>query len=130
MIVVATSVLVASLVDEGPAGKACASRLTGEDLAAPALLDLEVTSVLRRLLRGGRIGQDSAGEAMTALPLLPIRRVQHLDLLPRVWELRDNLTPYDASYVALAETLGVPLVTGDARLRRAPGVRCAVEVIQ
>lgn len=60
---------------------------------------------------------------------MPVTRRSHHPLIPRIWELRDNLTPYDASYVALAEALGCPLVTADARLAAAPGVRCEIVVL-
>ncbi len=71
-----------------------------------------------------------AATAVTDLAALSLDRMPHRPLLARCWELRDNLTPYDASYVALAERLGVTLVTADARLARAPGIRCDVEVLR
>ncbi len=61
---------------------------------------------------------------------MALERYSHMPLLPRIWQLRDNLTAYDAAYVALAEALGAPLVTADARLARAAGVRCEVEVLK
>lgn len=131
MIVIDNSVLVAALTDAGPFGKACASRLSGEPLAAPALIDLEAAHAIRGLLLAGKTDKDEAHHAIEQLQLLPISRVQHTDLLPRVWELRGNLTAYDAAYVALAEAFGAPLVTADARLARGVGsaARCPVELM-
>jgi len=130
VIVVDNSVLVAALVDQGATGKACAARLSGESLTAPALIDIEAAHAIRGLLLGGKICAADADRALRLLPSLPIRRTMHGDLLPRVWELRGNFTAYDAVYVALAEHLEIPLVTGDAKLQRGSGARCAIEVIQ
>lgn len=130
MIVVDNSALIALLTDPAVVGKAVAARLDGSELAAPAVIDLEAASALRGLLRGGKITKPVADRAMAQVPAFPLERVPHHGLLPRVWELRENLTPYDAAYVALAEQLGAPLVTGDAKLQRASGVRCAVEVFR
>lgn len=130
MIVVDNSVLVAGLVDRGATGKACAARLSGESLTAPALIDIEAANVIRSLLLGGKIEFADADRALRLLPSLPIRRIQHTDLLPRIWELRANFTAYDAAYVVLAEHLDVPLVTGNAELQRGSGARCAIEVIR
>lgn len=129
MIVIDASVLAPALGDDGEDGDQARSRLSGEVLAAPELIDLEVSSVFRRLLLAGRIPPRRAELAMSDLAVLPLRRVSHQPLISRCWELRDNLTPYDAAYVALAEALGVVLVTSDSRLSNAPGRRCEVEVI-
>ena len=129
MLVVDASVLATALADDGADGDTARGRLRGEDLAAPELIDLEVVSVLRRQLSAGRLDARRARLALDDLLELPIQRVPHRPLLRRCWELRDNLTVYDAAYVALAEALGAPLVTADARLSKAPGVRCAVEVL-
>ncbi len=85
--------------------------------------------MLRRWLVQGKVGRSRADQAVDDLAGLPIERYPHLALLPRVWELRHNLTPYDAAYVALAEALGAVLVTADARLAEAPGLRCAIELL-
>lgn len=130
MIVVDNSVLMAALTDAGPTGKACAARLSGERLAAPTLIDYEALSTLRGLVRGRKLAVEDAERALRSLPLLPVERVPCERLLPRIWELRSNYTAYDASYVALAEQLDVPLVTGDARLRRGSGARCVVELVR
>jgi predicted nucleic acid-binding protein len=98
-------------------------------LTAPEIIDLEVTSVLRRQLLAGFLDRRRAELALGDLMALPVRRVPHRQLLGRCWELRDNLTPHDASYVALAELLGLVLVTADRRLASAAGVRCRVDVL-
>jgi predicted nucleic acid-binding protein len=110
-------------------GRQARDRLRGESIAAPHLLDLEVCSALRRLVRRRLLTPGRADLAIADLTSLPIRRVPHDGLLRRCWELRDNLTIYDASYVALAELLEATLLTGDGRLAGAPGLRCDVEVV-
>lgn len=130
MIVVDNSVLVSALTDEGPTGSACAARLAKEYLTAPALIDLEAAHAIRGLLLGNKITRDEADRAMRLVPQMPIQRVQHTELLPRVWELRYNFTAYDAAYVALAERLRVPLVTGDEKLQHGSGACCVIEVIR
>lgn len=97
-----------------------------DDLHAPHLLDVEVGQVLRRFVLGGRVRVDRAERALDRLGQLRIIRYPHLRLLPRALELRRNLTAYDGVYVALAEALGTPLLTRDARL--AHGARRLVEV--
>jgi predicted nucleic acid-binding protein len=130
VIVVDASVLVPALADDGPEGQRSRGRLTGERLAAPELLDLEVTSVIRRALLTGDITERRAEQALEDLLALPLRRAPHRPLVRRVWELRENVTSYDAAYVALAEALEAPLLTADARLARATGVRCPVESLR
>jgi predicted nucleic acid-binding protein len=130
VIVADASVLVVALADDGPDGDQARARLSGERLAMPELADLEVASVLRRQLRAGAIDARRAGLALDDLAALPARRASHLPLLARCWELRDNLTPYDAAYVALAEAMRATLLTGDRRLARAPGTRCDIEILQ
>jgi len=85
--------------------------------------------VLRRQVQGGEVDIRRAALALTDLAAMPLRRAPHRPLLARCWELRDNLTIYYASYVALAEALDVTLLTGDGRLARAPGPRCRVEML-
>ena len=130
MIVVDASVLATSLGDDGPDGDQARARLRGERLTAPELVDLEVVSVLRRQVRAGALDIRRAALALADLGALPLRRTPHRPLLARCWELRDNLTIYDAAYVALAEALGVLLLTGDARLARATGPACTIEVLR
>jgi predicted nucleic acid-binding protein len=100
----------------------------GETLHAPHLLDLEVAQVLRRYVRSGVISAKRGNEALTDLADLPLNRYPHFVLLPRIWQLRHNVTAYDAAYLALAEALDSPLVTRDRALASA-GARMQVEVI-
>lgn len=129
MLVVDASVLAVALADDGGDGDAARARLRGEELAAPELLDLEVLSVLCGQMMAGTLDARRAGLALNDLSAMPLQRAPHLPLLPRCWELRANLTAYDASYVALAEALDAPLLTGDRRLARATGPRCRIEVL-
>ncbi|MGH3247119.1 MAG: type II toxin-antitoxin system VapC family toxin [Trebonia sp.] len=130
MIITDASFLVMALGDDGPDGIQARKRLRGEELAAPHLVDLEVTSVLRRSLLTGTMTGQRAGQALRDLTDLTIERVAHTTLLPRVWELRGNYTPYDACYVAVAELFRAPLLTYDARMAGAPGARCTFEVFR
>lgn len=129
MLVVDASFLAPALADSGDAGDLIRRRLGGERVAGPELLDLEVTAVIRKQLRLGELDLPAAQAALDDLSELPIRRVPHRGLLARCWQLRDNLTMYDASYVAAAELLGVSLITADRRLSRGPGIRCPVELL-
>ena len=130
MIVVdASAVAAAMVVDAGIGYRASARLASDEDQRAPALIDLEVISMIRRWVAQGILGLSQADQAILDLAGLPIERYPHGALLPRVWELRHNLTPYDASYVALAEALGAVLVTADGRLARAPGPQCSIELL-
>lgn len=128
MLVPDASVLAVALLDDGPDGDAVRQRLRGQDLAAPSLIDLEILSVWRRMTRAGHLPERRARLALEDLQALPLDRVEHTRLLDRCWDLRQNLTVYDAAYVALAEALDAPLLTGDRRLARAPGTRCTIEV--
>jgi predicted nucleic acid-binding protein len=100
----------------------------GETLHAPHLLDVEAAQVLRRYVRSGVISANRGAEALTDLADLPLNRYPHFVLLPRIWELRHNVTAYDAVYLALAEALDASLVTRDRALALA-GARTRVEVI-
>jgi len=130
VLVVDASVLVVALADDGPDGDQARARLRGEQLAAPELLDVEVASVLRRQVRLGAAQPRRAELALADLAAAPVARAPHQRLLGRCWELRDNLTIYDATYVALAEALGVALLTGDVRLANAIGPLCHIEVFR
>lgn len=130
MIVADASVLVVALADDGPDGDQARARLRGEQLTVPELADLEVASVLRRQMKAGTLDARRARLAVDDLVALPARRAPHRPLLPRCWELRNNLTIYDAAYVALAEAMSVTLLTGDQKLARAPGPQCPIEIFQ
>lgn len=130
MLVVDASVLVVALADDGPDGDQARARLRGERLVLPELADLEIVSVLRRQIRAGAIDTRRAGLALEDLTALPARRAPHRPLLARCWELRDNLTVYDAAYIALAEAMQATLLTGDRRLAAASGPRCPIEILQ
>ena len=99
-----------------------------ETLHAPHLLDLEVAQVLRRLALRGVVSIHRAAEAVSDLLDLRIARYPHLLLLPRIWQVRHNLSACDAAYIVLAETLGAVLVTRDARLASASGYAADVEL--
>ena len=103
--------------------------MSAGDVMAPELLDVEVLHALRGLVRGGKFAPEEGSLAVRTIGEWPILRRPHLPLLPRIWELRDNLTACDAAYVALAEALRCPLVTSDARLASAAGIRCEVQVL-
>lgn len=123
------SAVIALLLDDGPAGRSAAERMIGPTLAAADLLPFEVANIIRRHELAGLIGTDQAVQAHADLLDLQIELWPYDLLAGRAWELRSNLTTYDASYVAVAELVDAPLLTLDARLARAPGIRCAVEVL-
>jgi predicted nucleic acid-binding protein len=129
VIVVDASVIVTGLADDGDDGDRVRERLRGERLVAPHVIDLEVVSAWRRLLSAGHVDERRVTLALADLDALRLDRVAHGPLVARCWDLRHNLTVYDAAYVALAELLGADLLTADARLAAAPGIRCRVEVL-
>jgi predicted nucleic acid-binding protein len=129
VIVPDASVVVAALADNAGSGALAREALTGVDLHAPHLLDVEVTAALRGRVRGGHLPADVAGSVLRDLAELRVIRYPHAALLGRMWQLRENLTPYDACYLALAELLGATVVTGDQRMAAAPGLRCEVRVL-
>jgi predicted nucleic acid-binding protein len=130
MIVVDASVMLDVLL-RTPDVQAVEERLFDPDetLHVPHLLDVEVAHVIRRYAANGEIDGERGSAALDDLAVFPMRRYPHDVLLPRVWELRNNLTAYDAVYVALAEALGAPLLTRDRRLAGAAGHRAAVELV-
>ena len=113
-----------------PVGRQIETRIYAhhESLHAPHLLDLEVAQVLRRLAREGLVSAQRAGQAIEDLEDLRVTRYPHFVLLPRIWQLRHNLTAYDAAYVALAENLGATLISRDARLASVPAHAAKIEV--
>ena len=130
MIVPDASVVLEMLL-RTPRGQKIEQRLLAERefWCAPHLLDVEVAQVLRRYARAGELDDRRGNEALQDLADLPIERYPHDVLLPRVWELRENLTAYDAVYVALAEVLDATLVTADRRLAVSPGHLATIEVV-
>lgn len=124
--VVDASVLVAALADTGPDGAWAETALLEGPLAAPELAMVEATNILRRLELRGRVSRTEATAAQRDLLRLDIELCVFAPFSARVWELRDNLTSYDAWYVAVAEAFGGPLVTLDRKLAKADGLRCEV----
>jgi len=130
MIVVDASALLEALL-RTPAARAVEERLfePQQTLHAPHLLDIEVAQVIRRYAAKGEIDSERGRAALSDLADFPFRRYPHDFLLPRVWDLRNNLTAYDAVYVALAEALDAPLLTRDQRLAAAAGHHARVELV-
>ena len=131
MIVVDASAITEFLL-QTPLGSRVETRLCrdGDEFHTPHLLDVEVAQAFRRLVRAGEVLVDRAHEALDDLSNLALRRHSHVNLLGRAWELRDNLTAYDAVYVALAEALDATLVTCDAPLAATPGHAVRIEVVR
>ncbi|MGQ0680487.1 MAG: type II toxin-antitoxin system VapC family toxin [Actinomycetota bacterium] len=121
------SAVVAGLLDDGLAGRWAEAVLLSEALAAPHLMPVEVASILRRSAAAGIISAGRATEAHAHLLALRVELFPYEPLARRVWELRHNVTPYDAWYVALAEAIDAPLATLDQRLAQATGTRCRFE---
>jgi predicted nucleic acid-binding protein len=124
------SVVVTALVDGGASGEATRVALADDDLMAPSLIDIEVLHALRGRVLGGKLSARHADRAIRDLRRMPIDRLDMLPLLDRVWDLRANLSAYDAAYVALAESFEAVLITGDERLSRASGPRCTFRVVR
>ncbi|MGL5858622.1 MAG: type II toxin-antitoxin system VapC family toxin [Angustibacter sp.] len=130
MIVPDASIVVTALLSASGAGALARERLRRDpELHVPHLLDVEVTAALRRRVRLGQTDADTAAGVLGDLADFAATRWDHEPLLRRVWELRENVTAYDACYVVLAEMLDAVLVTSDVRLARASGLRCAVDVL-
>ena len=130
MIIIDSSVVVEALIGGTERAAVLRRELVGARIAAPDYIDIEVFSALRRYERLGRLDKDRGAMAVIDLDDFPMERVPHRQFRHRIWELRHNVTPYDASYVALAELFGAPLWTFDKRLANAPGVRCELVVPQ
>ena len=130
MIVLDASVVLELLLNTA-AGRSVANRIQRpeESLHVPHLLDVEVAQVLRRYVQHGVLSAERGRQSLTYLRQLDVTRYAHEALLQRMWALRENLTAYDAAYVALAEVLNAPLLTRDAKLAAAPGVQARVELV-
>ena len=130
MIVLDASAVVAVLLNLEPGASRIRERMAEEDddLHVPHLFEVEVMNVLRRYALSRGLSESRSAELLEDLTTLRITRYPHTSLIERIWELRHNLTAYDATYIALAETLEAPLVTTDARLARASGIRAEVEI--
>ena len=125
MIVLDASAVVSGLLNAGEARAA----LADESVHVPHLVDSEVAHALRRLVINGSLDPDDGWATLDTWRRLGVVRHPVTNLLDRIWELRENVSAYDASYLALAEALSCSLVTADARLSRAPGLRCPVTVV-
>ena len=123
--VVDASALVAALIDEGPEGRWARTQIALGTLNIPEIALAEATNTLRRLERAGRLPRPEAFSAQRQLLRLALDTFPFRPFAERIWELRDNLTSYDAWYVAIAEALDCPLLTLDVRLSRSPGPMCA-----
>jgi predicted nucleic acid-binding protein len=123
-LVIDASVVVAALADSGPDGRWAESLLTSDSLAAPHLLHAEASNILRRSALAGTISAEEASLADADLLDLRVELFPYAPFASRIWDLRENVTSYDAWYVAVAEALGAPLATLDGRLAKAPGPRC------
>jgi predicted nucleic acid-binding protein len=130
LIVLDASAVVSILVCPGSDAEPIRERIEipGESVHVPHLLDVEVLNVLRRQTLRGILARERGATALQDLENIQMTRYPHVPLLGRIWELRENVTAYDAAYVALAEALGAPLITRDARLARAPGNNATVEL--
>ena len=123
-LVVDASMLVAALVDSGADGRWAESLLASDSLAAPHLIMAEAANILRRSAVIGAISVEQASLAHADLLDLRVELFPYAPFAPRIWELRENVTCYDAWYVAIAEALNASLATLDVRLAKAPGPRC------
>lgn len=129
MIVLDASAGVDLLCRNGERGDRIAERVAGEfTLQVPAVFDLEVLHAFRGLEAGGKLRPEALAAALSDLAALRATRHDHERLRPRIWELRRNMTAYDAAYVALAELLDAPLLTSDRPLSRAAGHRAQIEL--
>jgi predicted nucleic acid-binding protein len=130
VIVLDASVLANVVGDDGDDGDLARELVANEpDVSLPDLADVETASVLRKRWLAGDLEARRFAGAIEDLAALPFARYPALPFLRRIYDLRQNLTAYDAIYVALAEALGCALVTADERIARAPGVRCPVRLI-
>jgi predicted nucleic acid-binding protein len=125
VIVVDASAALTALLNDGPARQI----LGGQGLHAPHLIDCELASALRRQVHANQVTAGDGWNALDAWRRIGVTRYPVSGLLQRIWELRDNVSAYDASYVAVAESLDCALVTADRRLSNAIGLRCTVTIV-
>jgi predicted nucleic acid-binding protein len=130
-VIVADASAIVDFLLGGSAAAAIAGRLLSpaQPVHVPHLLDVEVVQAIRRYALSGKLDLDRADEALADFSALPLHRHPHHHLIPRVWELRASIAAYDATYIALAEVLGAPLLTRDGKLARAHGHRARIEVL-
>ncbi len=130
MIVVDASAVLEILL-QTPAAASVEARIfqRGQTLHAPHLIDVEVAQVLRKYAATNRIDPQRCETALGDWQLFPVHRYAHDTFIPRMWELRANVTTYDAVYIALAEALDAPLITRDRRLASAPGHTARIELV-
>ena len=131
MLVLDASVILEVLL-KTPVGERHADRIfrTQDSLHVPHLVDVEIAQVLRRLALSGELMADRAGQVLEELADLPLNRHEHTALLPRIWEMRESVSAFDAAYVALAEGLPGPLLTCDGKLSRAHGHHARIEYLR
>ena len=131
MIVLDASAAVELLLNTEPGGR-LADRIRAPEVSlhAPHLIDIEVTQTLRRYVRQGTLPDEHGRLGLSHFALLDLNRYAHEPFLARIWALRDNLTAYDAAYVALAEVLSAPLLTCDRRLAGAPGLGADIQLVE
>lgn len=131
MIVLDASILANVIGDDGADGRRARSEVrSAGELAAPDLVDVEAVAVLRKRWLAGTISEIRFEEAIDDLEAIEMERYPALPLMRRSYDLRANVTSYDATYIALAEVLDCELLTGDRRLARAPGTRCVIRLLQ
>jgi predicted nucleic acid-binding protein len=131
LIVVDASALLELLLGTARADRIASFALAPEErLHAPHLLDIEIAQALRRLVQLGEVATARAQQALDDQAALVVERHSHQSLLPRIWQLRESITAYDAAYVALAEALDAPLLTCDAKLARSHGHRARMELVE
>ncbi len=130
MIVIDASILANVLGDDGQDGRRARQELRDAEMAAPDLVDVETVAVLRKRWLAGTLSDQRFATAIEDLEQLTLERVPTLRLMHRAYELRANVTAYDASYVALAELLDCDLLTADRRLVNASGPRCTIRLLQ
>jgi predicted nucleic acid-binding protein len=127
-VVVDASALVHAFTVEEPGGAVRDRLSASSSICAPDLIDAEFLNAMRGLVNRGQLAERDAELALGDFASLRLERESTELLVPRMWQLRDNLTAYDAAYVVLAESMGVPLLTLDRRISKIAGLRCTVEV--